>query len=62
MTLLYQEFQELFLRSLSHCLYQRHLKLTLCPHLALNTIKAPTSSIAPSPLMVAINSKPDMSG
>ena len=39
--LLYQEFWELFLRSLSHCLYQRHLELTLRFHLASTTIMAP---------------------
>ena len=59
--LLYQEFRELFLRSLSHCLYQRHLELTLHPHSASTTIVAPTSSTASSPLMVATNNKPDSS-
>ena len=59
--LLYQEYWELFLRSLSRCLYQRHLELTLRPHLASTTIVAPTLSIAPSPLMVAVNSKPALS-
>ena len=60
--LLYQEYQELFLKSLSHCLYQRHLELILHPHSALNITGAPTSSTAPSPSMVAANSKPDLSG
>ena len=59
--LLYQEYRELFLRSLSHCLYQRHLELTLRPRSASTTIMAPTSSIAPSPSMVAINNKPGTS-
>ena len=59
--LLYQEYRELFIRSLSRCLYQRHLKLTLRPCSASTTIVAPTSSIAPSPSMVAINNKPSSS-
>ena len=60
--LLYQEYRELFIRSLSRCLYQRHLELTLRPQSASTTIVAQTSSTAPSLSMVADNSKPGMSG
>ena len=60
--LLYQEYRELFLRSLSRCLYQRHLELTLHPRSALTTIVAPALSIAPSASMVAVNNRPALSG
>ena len=46
--LLYQEYRELFLRTLSRCLYKRHLELTLRRPSVLTTTGAPTSSIAPS--------------